>query len=384
MPPRRRPDWDSSSDSAPCRRRRRSNGGRGRAPSSTSHECGLCDDASDDDVRDVASDAETEEGFDDNALEEHLLGMYACKAMSAKSFCITCYLICQRGAGSENMKLWGLPPGLASDGHYKRHLRATLPQAPCAPEFCMVSLLVFQQNSRQIRRVPFAPAHELLDAEPNCSGDDALEWPKLFDTHPLRTITGDARRVYAISLYTDAVKFTKQDTAGKSDSATGIWVYLLKTGKRHLCAVLSKQQTCRCGCRGNCGNFVALDFLRWCFEAAAHGRRPTVRWDGAQFPAESKLGQLSISEPLLMNRYIVCQIKGDWSEFAHFCRSVLGIVRTWVVCFARQTRQTGRTLPASPLLGILGANWQVVGMKRRARAVRSPLSLGRRLCDLRS
>ncbi len=104
MPPRRRPDWDSSSDSAPCRRRRRSNGGRGRALSSTSHECGLCDDASDDDVRDVASDAETEEGFDDNALEEHLLGMYACTAMSAKILCITCYLICQRGAGSENMK----------------------------------------------------------------------------------------------------------------------------------------------------------------------------------------------------------------------------------------------------------------------------------------
>ena len=59
-----------------------------------------------------------------------------------------------------------------------------------------------------------------------------------------------------------------------------------------------------------------LDFFAYSFEAAADGIRPHARWDGSPWPGESQLGALALSSPRLQARYIVSQVKGDWSEYA--------------------------------------------------------------------
>jgi hypothetical protein len=90
MPTRRQNAWDTSSeDDTPPRRRRRVNAVSHEDASSCS-ECGLCDDDPSD-LHDDVGAAESDSEFDENALEEHLLGMYACTSMSAKMFslCVT-------------------------------------------------------------------------------------------------------------------------------------------------------------------------------------------------------------------------------------------------------------------------------------------------------
>ncbi len=249
-----------------------------------------------------------------------MLQLYAGSSLTAKSVCVTCFHICETFGGSPNLKKWVMPPGVKYIGGYKRHLRRHLPKAPGAPEFLFVETPVFERHSRVTRRIPVAPVHEVLEAEMNTGKVPALadcnfEWSKAFQEHPKRFLENDDRPVYPLAVYVDAVKYTRQNSAGKCDSAIGIWTYNLASQARHLVSILSKRQQCRCGCKGHCSLWPVLDAIAFCLEAAADGVRPETQVDGLPWPDGSKLAWLRATSPRLKNRYVVCMVKGDWAEY---------------------------------------------------------------------
>ena len=164
MPLRKRRDWEiSSDDRTRPRARHRHHGTQTRRPTGRCRrlanvvrrvrcvwgegDADVSEDAS------VVTDRKSEsDGIhaDDHgaAMEEHLLGKYACTSMSAKNVCITCYHVCKKGCVADNLCKWAMTPGQSSDGHYKRHLRTVLPRAQGAPEFCLLDVPVFQNNAR--------------------------------------------------------------------------------------------------------------------------------------------------------------------------------------------------------------------------------------------
>ena len=158
-----------------------------------------------------------------------------------------------------------------------------------------------------------APIHECLDAEmeqytDTCIRDftESAAWHNTFEEHPFRHLADDPRPVYPLALYCDGVRYTRATQMGKNDSLINFTCHNLATGKRHLIACASKRELCKCGCRGWCSMYPIKKFISWSLECAARGVRQAVDWDGSPRPAGRQ-------EPLKA-RYIMVDIKGDWSE----------------------------------------------------------------------
>eukprot|EP00959_Pyramimonas_sp_CCMP1952_P083552 1746653-Pyramimonas_sp.AAC.1 len=94
-----------------------------------------------------------------------------------------------------------------------------------------------------------------------------------------------------------------------------ITCYNLATNKRHYLGSVAKQFLCRCGCRGWDTMFPIMRAIEWSFEASAQGARPTLLPDASEFNDGSPLADL-IGEPLDA-RFLLVQVKGDWSEWAN-------------------------------------------------------------------
>jgi len=127
--------------------------------------------------------------------------------------------------------------------------------------------------------------------------------PQLYFDHPVVTQHAD-EEVVPIGLFTDGVEFQKKDTC------IAIWLYTLITKVRHLLIVFKKSQLCKCGCRGWCSVWVALDYLRYCLLALADGvfpLHPYGREDIAHFNYER-------AGSALLHKYCLVEIKTDWAE----------------------------------------------------------------------
>ena len=148
--------------------------------------------------------------------------------------------------------------------------------------------------------------------DPHEMGDGG-EWMSSFEQHPLRHMQDDTRPVIPIGIYMDGVRYTRATSIGKHDTLLNVNVVNLHTQKRHLLTVTSKKDSCKCGCKGWCSNWITFDFLKWSLEHAARGTRPDFTWDGKLIKNDSPLAQ-HMGEHMAA-RFIVVAIKGDWSEY---------------------------------------------------------------------
>ena len=249
------------------------------------------------------------ESFSD---QEHLVRLYALGKLDAKAFSIACFLAAKAGAKGDNLKLYGLPPGESSSGNYSRRLKKVLPQQVSAPELDLVEIPVNIRGRRTTKLVPVAPIHECMEAESRETSDmnveksDDNDWCDSFEGHPHRH-RADGKPVHPIALYLDGIKYTRSIGPGRADSLVGITAYNLKTSQRHLIAVVSKREMC-----GYDSLWPILNHIKWSLSAATEGRRPTKRWDDSPWPKKSAYYDEQGTE--LGSRYLLCQIKADWSE----------------------------------------------------------------------
>ena len=255
-------------------------------------------------------------------LEEHLLRLYAAGSLTAKAFCIACHWACEAGVKSDSLSRYRKKPCCKS-GEFSKHLKKHLPSAESAPELHQVEVPVFSKGSRSSKVSLMAPPHEVLNAELARMHEDGTplenpspgEWADTFEGHPHRHRELDERPVFPVALYVDGVKFTRSIGPGRADSVIVFTCYNLCTNKRHLLAVLSKRELCKCGCKGWDTIWNVMNYLRWSFTAAAEGVRPRERWDGEAFAPDSISGGLHSSSPRLGARFLLSQVKGDWSEY---------------------------------------------------------------------
>ena len=111
-------------------------------------------------------------------------------------------------------------------------------------------------------------------AQPMTDAFNDQDWHATFDGHPHRHKPHDGRQCFPLGLYIDGVRYTKSIGAGKYDSLYNITVHNLASGKRHLVGVVSKKETCKCGCRGWCSLYIIFRFMTWALTHLANGTRP--------------------------------------------------------------------------------------------------------------
>ena len=255
-------------------------------------------------------------------LAEHLLDLCDKGLMRAKTVCIIAYWSSKAGAVGDVATL-AFAPGKASDGACQRHLDAVtrfkdelrgvtydLP-LPGHDKFDL---------SRATHDCLTIPPHEALADEvieqPGVSAElarmaEESELPPSYFRHPVVLRTAfDPLPKYPLSLYMDGVVVTK------AEAVINVTVQNLASGRRHLLAAVRRSRLCRCGCTGWCTLYPLMSWLRWSFEAMAHGRYPAGRHDGAAW-RESDHQRECLAGGSLGFIGALVQIRGDWAGYAH-------------------------------------------------------------------
>ena len=135
----------------------------------------------------------------------------------------------------------------------------------------------------------------------------ATEWGPLHNAHPTVRANPDSM-VIPIGLYMDGVSFQRRD------SALGIWLINLTTGRRHLMMCLRHRLMCRCGCRRWCSLHEVWRFVAWQLEVLASGKYPRARHDSHEWPPGL---DADLAGKDLGFRAAPLVLKGDWAEYAH-------------------------------------------------------------------
>jgi hypothetical protein len=182
-----------------------------------------------------------------------------------------------------------------------------------APQLNMVEVPLKIKGKRELRSIPVTPIHECLEAEAasDCflgNMSELSDWSMCFKKHKTQTIDGDNRQVWPVAIYTDGIKFNRAIGPGRQESLIAITAYNLATYKRHLIAIVSKEESL-----GWDTLFPIWENVAWSMRAATIGQRPRTRWDGSDWPESSPYGTMRAR---MRHRYILCQLKMDWMEIA--------------------------------------------------------------------
>ena len=253
-------------------------------------------------------------------LANYILAMYAKGSCSAKASCELSWHAMCAGAQGDLLHRVALRPNQSTDGNFKRHLDKVLSvQFPPLVDLQEIIVPCWRKGRRASQRMPVAAAYDCLEAELEHSPDarrilHETVWPASLEAHPHRHIAGDDRDCFPIALYADGVQCTKQKSAGKVDTMIGITCYNIATGQRHLLAVISKRMLCHCGCRGWCTLHEVMRYLEFSLAAAARGHRPAVNMNGCLWLPGTAEEKKARDRPELSARFVVTQVKADWSE----------------------------------------------------------------------
>ena len=263
------------------------------------------------------SDTEVEEAPEQlqaeasEALVEYLSQLQTKGKIHANDFCIIAHYAVAAGATGETLKKVSMPAGKPS-GSYSRHLTRALRLTFPVPPYDLVCPGHKRHESGRVEvTIPCLPLHELLTSEVAEFGSDDLtkaQFPVNFQTHPV-VESHPGEEVWPLALYLDGVPVTKRD---------GLLVITLKnlaSERKWLVAAVKRSSMCRCGCRGWCTLFHIMAWLRYCLEALSQGEMPTTRADGSAFLEGEVSRQELGGKPCAIGA--LCQIKGDWAEFAH-------------------------------------------------------------------
>ena len=133
------------------------------------------------------------------------------------------------------------------------------------------------------------------------------ELPDVYFKH--QVVQQNSDMVLPVAMYIDAVPYSQ------TDSVIGWWMIDLVSERRYLWAVLRKQHSCRCGCRGWDSCYIFLKVLCWSLRCLADGCYPSARHDGQPF-LETDTKRLALAGQAAPIKVACLFIKGDWSEFA--------------------------------------------------------------------
>jgi len=243
-------------------------------------------------------------------LLDFVLNMHQTGALSAKTACVIFWWAGK--AGLDSVRRWGFRPD-APSGHFQRHLDSMLGAMAARKDRYQIQIPSYQKHhrGRVSRRTPVQIPHEALDLEARSDPLFIDTLTRAIDEHELpplyNTCAGDGPLASPVAIYVDGAQFLNRD------SMIGFWVYNILSGARSVCVTLRRSWFCRCGCRGWCTVWAALDFLRWSFEHARRGEYPNVGYHDEAFT-----GARGIAAGTAMAvRFVLQYIKGDWSEFAH-------------------------------------------------------------------
>ena len=237
--------------------------------------------------------------------------------MTAKSACILAYWI-ERAGGQGAVTRLGLPPTSPS-GHFARKFRKVTGLDLYEKNHMPLEVPCYSKHDlgRTTMKLPVVPFHEAFarEVQDDPSTEEDLrsaivdgEWSQSYWAHPI------VRRhhpnvVEPISLYVDGVPFTK------SDGFVGVWMYSIRTGRRHVAAAIRKSAICRCGCRGWCTMFVIWSYIVWTLEACAEGFYPHHGVFGREFDDEDEFRR-GLAGASLGFVAAVINIKSDMMEWA--------------------------------------------------------------------
>ena len=102
--------------------------------------------------------------------------------------------------------------------------------------------------------------------------------PPSYAQHPV-VAANEPGTVLPVAVYMDGVQHRD------SDSVVAVWLVNMISGRRHICALIRKSLTCKCGCRGWDTFFPVLIWLRQCLKDMADGIFPAARHDGRPWQA---------------------------------------------------------------------------------------------------
>lgn len=246
-------------------------------------------------------------------LAEVLLQLHVDGQLTAKSACVIAHWASKAGAVGPAARLAFRPN--APTGHFQRHLDAVagLRGKPGVHYPLPVPGHSKHSAARVVHNVKVLLPHECLHAEVTEDPDLVAKardtpWPPSFGQHA--AVQGAVRTAIPLAFYLDGTQYA---TRGQ------LLVFVvcnLVSGARHLCCVLKKKDMCRCGCKGWCSAKPIMDMFAWSFAALARGVFPAATHDGSQWGEQEPLRRSLAGRPLSLVG-AVCQVKGDWAEFAH-------------------------------------------------------------------
>ena len=173
-------------------------------------------------------------------------------------------------------------------------------------------------NDRVVTEIPFVPPHESIEEElaASVAAADTLatkcrerEFPQAYYQHPVVRSSAPGT-VWPLAIYVDGTPFSKLD------SILGIFVVNLGTNSRHLVGTLRKTGLCKCGCKGWCSIFCAMEFVKWSCLAMTSGMWPTARHDGKPWRGDSDAARSQLAGTPLGFIGIVLRITRVWAEYS--------------------------------------------------------------------
>ena len=245
---------------------------------------------------------------------QDLLSLYFASAISAEKFATLCWY-----AGCAGMprcvSKYGKRPG-ATSGHYQRFLDTRLGIKNLRRKFYNLRVQGHRKHDTERTEftIPMVPPHETLAEELDAdrgtvsklhAAIDSGCLPASYHRHP---VVAANSRVIPISLYTDAVPYTR------TDSVVGFWAINMLSHKRHLIGLVRKRVCCKCGCKHWCTFYHVLSFLHWSIRCLAEGCWPSKRHDDTDF-AQGDDSRSERAGQRMKFRCAVVHLKGDWSEF---------------------------------------------------------------------
>ena len=278
-------------------------------------ESGAVHDDSDDEV--VLGDMSPEECSTE--FFNFLVHLKICGTLSAKQACLLSYWAKRGGLCNPGASL-AMPPS-RSGGSFSRHFDKVVGldkkmegdfykfEMPAIERWSLGrTSIVCHANVvyKQLR----AEIDAIDDFDSLLEKTSATEgWGLKYNAHPLvRSEAAAGQLVVPLAMYLDGVPFQKRD------SALGLWLINLVTGRRFLVMALRKRQYCRCGCKAWCSLDTAFRVLEWMLYAMVKGTHPSHRHDGSSWPDADPNSNLGGSP--LGFKAVVLFIKGDWAEFA--------------------------------------------------------------------
>ena len=267
-------------------------------------------------------------GYDDVSPEcagahlyDLIVNMKHAGKLTASAACIISFWAVRAGACGPTEAL-ARRPGLGS-GKYSAHFdKVVAGGTPADNDWYEVAAPMHDraEDSRVVRRLPLRLPHESLVEHFEVRGPELIEnlrdalandkLPPNYASSPVVQGAPIGTHVLPICLYIDGVGFSREDTA------TGLWMSCLLTGRRWLLCAIRKSTLCSCGCHGWCTYYVVFATIHWSLLSLACGRHPETRHDGAPFDPEEDANRHFVRGLDLPIRACVVAVRGDWMEIS--------------------------------------------------------------------